>query len=278
VDDPSLSGQVLTKAKSYMDEADFAAKILGTTPEELDTYGEDESLTNEEESTQDEVQNPKEESRTLEQNEHTDTQQEETSETTQNPPTDNYSKRKLRAERYARLRAESNTNAQSENDFNGVDVSEGGEFTAEEWRQIIREEAKREALEAYREEKLREYEEEITQDWISDVEELAQQYPELDPESKQYNKDIDDLLTQMVTNPDGSVRLDITVSEAFNKILALQEQAAIARSHQNKAKITKQIDESAITGDVDGDLDKSELNLDEMDSQDIFDLAKAGKL
>jgi hypothetical protein len=260
-----------------MDEADFAAKILGTTPEELDTYGEDESLTNEEESTQDEVQNPKEESRPLE-DEETDTQQEEESGTTENPPMDNRTKRQLRAERYERLRSESNTNAQSEDNANGLDIPEDGEFTAEEWKQIIREEAKREAIEAYREEKLREYEEEIKEDWISEVEELAQQYPVLNPKSKEYNQDIDDLLTQTVTNSDGSVRLNVSVKETFNKILALQEQAAIARSHQNKLKITKQIDESAITGDVDGTLDKSELNIDEMDSYDIFDLAKAGKL
>jgi hypothetical protein len=261
-----------------MDESDFAAKILGTTPEELDTYGEDESLTNEEESTQDEVQNPKEDSQTLEQNEETDTQQEEESGTTENPPIDNRTKRQLRAERYERLRSERNTNAQSEDSANGVDMSEGGEFTLEQLQEMWRQDARLEAEEAWREKEIAKYEEEIKEDWISDVELLAQKYPELDPESKSYNKDIDDLLTQMVTNADGSIRLDITVSDAFNRILALQEQAAIARSHQNKAKITKQLDESAISGDVDGDLGKSELNIDEMDSHDIFDLAKAGKL
>lgn len=260
-----------------MDEANFAAKILGTTPEELDTYSEDESLTNEEESIQDEVQNPKEESRTLEENEETDTQQEEESETTENPQLDNYSKRRLRAERYERLRSERNINAQSEDDSNGYN-SESGEFTLEQLQQMWREDARREAEEAWREKEIAKYEEEIKEDWINDVEELAQKYPELDPKSKSYNKDIDDLLTQMVTDSEGNIRLDITVSEAFNKILALQEQAAITRSHQNKAKVAGLIDESAISGQVDGDSTSSELNIDEMDSYDIFDLAKAGKL
>lgn len=261
-----------------MDEADFAAKILGTTPEELEFDENSEPLTNEEEVSDEQVQNPKEESRTLEDNEDTDTQQEEESETTENPQLDSRSKRRARADRYARMLAERNNNAQSENSVEGIDLSEGGEFTWEQIQQKIKEEARQEALETYRKEELKRYEEEIKEDWVDEVRELTEKYPELNPNSKAYNKDIDDLLTQMVTNPDGTIRFDVSVSETYNKILALQERAATIRSHQNKAKIAGQIDESAISGQVDPSSSKSELNIDDMDYLDIFDAAKAGKL
>lgn len=257
-----------------MEELDFAASILGTTPEELDTYEESETLTNEEETSEDQAQNPKEESRTSEE-EPSELEQEKESETTEEE--DSYisktkSSRKARAERFARLRAE-REEAQSNNFVTNNELDEDGSLTYEQLEQLI--ESK--ALNLLEQREIQNLQNQIQEDWVDDVQETIKSYPELNPESKEYNKELDDLLTQTITNPDGSIRFDVQISDMVDKIMAIQKRAAIAYSQQSKIKLDRQTDESAISGGIQSDNQPSKRSLDDMSFQDIVAAAEKGE-
>jgi len=260
-----------------MDESEqFAASILGITPEEFEDEETSETLTNEEEVSEEEVQNPKEESQTSE-DELSDAQQEEESETTeteqeeQKPINASREKRKARAERYARMRAEKQQS--QSNDFaTNFETDDDGAVTHEQLQELIR----NEALTLLEQRELENYQKQIEEDWVDDVEEAITAYPELNPESKEYNKDLDDLLTQAITNPDGTIRYDISVQDMLDKVMSIQKRAALYLQKGNKLKLDRQSDESAITGGIQEEDKSSKRSLEDMSFQDIVQAAEKG--
>lgn len=105
--------------------------------------------------------------------------------------------------------------------------------------------------------------------WLTDYESVKKNTPELDEASPTYNKQLDDLLEQMLTNPDGSPRIDITVSQALSQIRGALHVAEEKGAHKASVKLAKQAEESALTPSS-----GSESESDELDDEEIATIRK----
>lgn len=120
--------------------------------------------------------------------------------------------------------------------------------------------------------------------WLTDYESVKKNTPELDETSPKYNKQLDDLLERMLTNPDGSPRIDITVSQALSQIRGALHVAEEKGAHKASVKLAKQAEESALTPSSGSDSESEELDDEEIaairktDPRRYNQLIKEGKI
>jgi hypothetical protein len=92
------------------------------------------------------------------------------------------------------------------------------------------------------------------QGWLSDYEETVKNNPELDPKSKSYNQELDDLLTAIVSNPDGTPKFGVKVSEALGKLRKTLASAKKQGAKNASLKLAQQAEEGALApGSSDGE-------------------------
>jgi chemotaxis protein histidine kinase CheA len=82
--------------------------------------------------------------------------------------------------------------------------------------------------------------------WLSDYEETVKKNPELDPTSENYNQELDDLLTEIVSNPDGTPKFGVKVSEALGKLRKTLTSAKKQGAKNASLKLAKQAEEGAL--------------------------------
>lgn len=85
------------------------------------------------------------------------------------------------------------------------------------------------------------------QEWLDDYEGAVKAHPELDPKSQSYNQKLDDLLTALLSNPDGTPRYEMKVSAALAQVkesLAVAEKKGAAKA---SVKLAQQVEEGALT-------------------------------
>ena len=120
--------------------------------------------------------------------------------------------------------------------------------------------------------------------WLADLESVKKANPELDETSPNYNKDLDEHLEFMLTNPDGSPRIDITVSQALSQIRGALHVAEEKGAHKASVKLAKQAEESALTPSSGSDSESEELDENEIasirktDPRRYNQLVKDGKI
>lgn len=127
------------------------------------------------------------------------------------------------------------------------------------------------------------------QDWLGDYESLtdsksAGYVPELDPKSQSYNPELDDLLTSVVSNPDGTPKFNVKVSEALGKIRKSLNIAEKKGTEKASVKLAKQAEEGALTPGESSESDEHEYTENELKELRINNpreynrLIKAGKI
>lgn len=120
--------------------------------------------------------------------------------------------------------------------------------------------------------------------WLGDYESVVKQNPELDQSSPKYNKKLDDLLETMLTNPDGSPRLEITVSQALGQLRGALTSAERSGAEKASVKLAKQAEESALTPGSGDDVETESFTDDEIkairtkDPRRYNQLIKEGKI
>jgi hypothetical protein len=238
-----------------MDESEqFAEDILGSQPDVSSEDTLDESLTNESEEMESEDYGNQEESQTSE--EQSDAQQEENKTTESNlNPEDQPRKTNRIQKRIQDLLARQNSYAQSrEEDL-------GDTLTIDQ----LREEARREAMEVFETREIERLQDEYEQLWTEDLESLIHTNPELNPDSKQYNKQLDDYLTSLITDSEGNLKQDVPVSEIYSQLQGLLKESHKMRIQQNKKVLSGQLDESALSNSTQGDYQSSKKSFADLD-------------
>lgn len=120
--------------------------------------------------------------------------------------------------------------------------------------------------------------------WLADLESVKKANPELDETSPKYNKDLDEHLEFMLTNPDGSPRIDITVSQALAQVRRALHVAEEKGAHKASVKLAKQAEESALTPSSGSESETEELDENEIatirktDPRRYNQLVKEGKI
>jgi hypothetical protein len=238
-----------------MDESEqFAEDILGSQPDVNLDDTLDESLTNESEEMESEDYGNQEESQTSE--EQSDAYQDETETKESNlTPKDQPRKTNRIQKRIQDLLARQNSYAQSrEEDL-------GETLTQEQLDERI--ERKAESIIEARE--IERLQEEYEQLWTEDLDSLIQTNPELNPDSKEYNKQLDDYLTSSITDSEGNLKQDVLVSQIYSKLQGLLKESHKMRIHQNKKVLSGQLDESALSNSTQGDYQSSKKSFADLD-------------
>jgi hypothetical protein len=252
-----------------MDESEqFAEDILGSQPDVNLDDTLDESLTNESEEMESEDYGNQEESQTSE--EQSDAYQDETETTESNLTPDEKPRKTNRIQkRIQDLLARQNSYAQARED------ELGDTLTIDQ----LREEARREAMEVFEAREIERLQEEYEQLWTEDLESLIQTNPELNPDSKQYNKQLDDYLTSLITDSEGNLKQDVPVSEIYSQLQGLLKESHKMRIQQNKKVLSGQLDEAPLTNSTQGDYQsskKSFADLDPTNPAEFIDMIEKG--
>ena len=96
----------------------------------------------------------------------------------------------------------------------------------------------------------REYQQQVN-DWTKDFDQVKKENPALDPESKEYDPDLDATLARLLDDGQGNPRVDIKVSEVL-KVLAKREQLKANEAkdegrEEAQSVLSSQKEEGAIT-------------------------------
>jgi hypothetical protein len=87
--------------------------------------------------------------------------------------------------------------------------------------------------------------------WAEDFEQVKKDNPSLDPESPDYDADLDSTLARLMDDGNGAPRVDILVSDVLKTINKRESQTASKAEEEGKSKATatlaKQMAESAVT-------------------------------
>ena len=259
-----------------MDESEqFAEDILGSQPDVNSEDTLDESLTNESEEMETEDYGTQEESQPSD--EQSDAQQEETETTESNLTPEDQPKRTNRM--VNRIQSQSQKirellAKQKEYETSREDDL-GDTLTIDQ----LREEARREAMEVFEAREIERLQEEYEQLWTEDLESLIQTNPELNPDSKQYNKQLDDYLTSLITDSEGNLKQDIPVSQIYSQLQGLLKESQKMRMQQNKKVLSGQLDEAPLTNSTQGDYQSSKktfADLDPTNPAEFIDMIEKG--
>ena len=243
-----------------MDESEkFAADILGVTPDDVSVEDSNELLTNNEEETLNEDQYTEEASQTSDQEElESDNVQGESDKNIESnlKPESKEPKRSNRIERRIQslLAKQNELKSQNSSDY-------GDTLTHEQLQEVIRKEAQI----LMQEQELLRLEQEHKEMWAEDLENLIQTNPELNPESQEYNKQLDDFLTRIITNPNGEVNTNIPIGEVYNQLNAIIGEKKQVKIRQSKKALNQQFDETSLSNGLQGDYQKSKKTLDDLD-------------
>jgi hypothetical protein len=259
-----------------MDESEqFAEDILGSQPDVNLDDTLDESLTNESEEMESEDYGNQEESQTSE--EQSDAYQDETETTESNLNPNNSDKRSYRM--VNRIQSQSQKIREllaRQEELKAFRNEELGETLTQEQLDERIERKAESIIEAREIERLQE---EYEQLWTEDLESLIQTNPELNPDSKEYNKQLDDYLTSLITDSEGNLKQDVPVSQIYSQLQGLLKESHKMRIQQNKKVLSGQLDESALSNSTQGDYQsskKSFADLDPTNPAEFLDMIEKG--
>lgn len=247
-----------------MEEADkFAADILGVNPDNLTDDNSDELLTNNEEESSEDIDSNQEEAQPSEE-EQSEAQQEETDE---NQSSENQEPRRTNRiqKRIQQLLARQNELAQSAND------EYEDTLTHDQLQEMIRREAQT-LLEQKEIERLQEEHKEI---WADDLEYLIQENPELDPDSPQYNKQLDDFLTNLITDENGEPNVNVPIVDIYNQLNAIMGEKRKIQAQRNKKVLAGQFDEAPLGDGSQAQYQRSKKSIADLDPNDPVAFIKA---
>lgn len=88
--------------------------------------------------------------------------------------------------------------------------------------------------------------------WVDDYKSSISKYPELDPKSKAYNKELDTLLTDLLTDSDGNPKLNLKVSEAYERMKKSLDHAKTTGAENASLKLAEQKAKEAIAPSATG--------------------------
>jgi hypothetical protein len=92
--------------------------------------------------------------------------------------------------------------------------------------------------------------------WLDDYDSTIKSNPELNPDSPEFNPELDAILTEIVANPDGTPKLNVKVSEVLAKLQKSMKVAEKQGAEKASLKLARQVEESAIApGASDGEDD-----------------------
>lgn len=247
-----------------MEEADkFAADILGVNPDNLTDDNSDELLTNNEEENSKDIDSNQEEAQPSEE-EQSEAQQEETDET---QPSEIQEPRRTNRiqKRIQQLLAKQNEVVQSAND------EYEDTLTHDQLQEMIRREAQT-LLEQKEIEKLQEEHKEI---WAEDLEYLIQENPELDPDSPQYNKQLDDFLTNLITDENGEPNVNVPIVDIYYQLTAIMGEKRKVQAEKNKKVLAGQFDEASLGDGSQAQYQRSRKTISDLDPNDPVAFIKA---
>lgn len=247
-----------------MEEADkFAADILGVNPDNLTDDNSDELLTNNEEENSKDIDSNQEEAQPSEE-EQSEAQQEETDKT---QPSEIQEPRRTNRiqKRIQQLLAKQNEVVQSAND------EYEDTLTHDQLQEMIRREAQT-LLEQKEIEKLQEEHKEI---WAEDLEYLIQENPELDPDSPQYNKQLDDFLTNLITDENGEPNVNVPIVDIYYQLTAIMGEKRKVQAEKNKKVLAKQFDEASLGDGSQAQYQRSRKTISDLDPNDPVAFIKA---
>lgn len=247
-----------------MEDADkFAADILGVEPDSLTDEGSDDLLTNNEDEYSEDIDNTQEETQALEE-EQSEAQQEETDE---NQSSENQEPRRTNRiqKRIQQLLARQNEIAQSAND------EYEDTLTHDQLQEMIRREAQT-LLEQKEIERLQEEHKEV---WADDLEYLIQENPELDPDSPQYNKQLDDFLTNLITDENGEPNVNVPIVDIYNQLNAIMGEKRKIQAQRNKKVLAGQFDEAPLGDGSQAQYQRSKKSIADLDPNDPVAFIKA---
>jgi hypothetical protein len=122
----------------------------------------------------------------------------------------------------------------------------------------------------------------MANDWVKDYEKTIKTNPELDPKSSSYNKELDELLSEFLTDSDGNPRYNIQVSVALSRLKTALENAKKVGAEKASIKLADQAEKGAITSGESGETPKEDSweDLDDLmktDQQAYYRRLKEGK-
>lgn len=252
-----------------MEEADkFAADILGVEPENLTEDVSDELLTNNEEEVSESEDNTQEETQPSE--ESSDAQQENTDKNLeednqkQSPELAQPKKANRIQKRIQQLLARQQDLAKERDNY-------GDSLTREELQDLVRKEAQ--AL--MEEQEIIRLQEEQQELWVDDLEYLIQNNPELNPDSPEYNKQLDDFLTNLVVDENGNPNTNVPIADIYSQLTAILGKQKQIKSQQNKKVLAEQLDEAPLGDGSQAQYQRSKKTIADLDPNDPVAFLKA---
>ena len=112
-----------------------------------------------------------------------------------------------------------------------------GEMTHDDLNQMIESKAQEKILES----QMKEAEDEMLEDWQDNADQTLESNPSLNPESELYDPELDDLVTALMSTPDGSLRTDLKLSDALALVskMTQKQQANLVQSQATNAEVAK---------------------------------------
>lgn len=251
-----------------MEEADkFAADILGVNPDTLSEESSDELLTNNEDESSESIDDTQEESQSsnkelsdeFEDNTEDETQQEEADTEIQEPKRTNRIQKRIQ-----QLLARQNEFVQQEPEYEDT-------LTREELQDLVR----REAQMLMEKQEIARLQEEQTELWAEDLSNLIETNPELNPESPEYNKQLDDFLTSLVVDEYGEPKTNVPISEIYSQLNAIVGERKQAQAKKNRKVLAGQFDEAPLGDGSQGEYQRSKKSIEDLDPNDPVSFMKA---
>lgn len=256
-----------------MEDADkFAADILGVTPDNLTDESSDELLTNNEEESSDSIDDTQEESQTSDE-EQSDAQQEETDENNlQEDDESNLSPENQEPRRTNRIQKRIQQLLARQNEFAQQETDEYGDaLTREELQDLVR----REAQALFEQQEIVRLQEEQKELWVEDLEYLIQNNPELNPDAPEYNKQLDDFLTNLVVDENGNPNTNVPIAEIYSQLNAIMGERKKIQVQRNKKVLAGQLDEAPIGNGSQAEYQRSKKTISDLDPNDPVTFIKA---
>lgn len=251
-----------------MEEADkFAADILGVSPDSLTEESSDELLTNNEEEVSESSEDTQEDTQPSKE-EQSEAQQEETDENeseTQQPENREYKRTNRVQKRIQQLLARQNELAQQNND------EYGDTLTREELQDLVR----REAQVLLEQQEIARLQEEQVELWTEDLQNLIENNPELNPDSPEYNKQLDDFLTNLIVDKNGEPNTNVPIAEIYSQLNAIMGEKKKVQAQRNKKVLAGQIDEAPIGNGSQAEYQRSKKTISDLDPNDPVAFIKA---
>jgi uncharacterized protein (DUF1778 family) len=251
-----------------MEDADkFAADILGVSPDNLTDESSDELLTNNEEESSEDIDNTQENSQTSNE-EQSEAQQEDTdeNETETEEPENQEPRRPNRVQkRIQQLLARQNELAQMQTD------EYGDTLTREELQDLVR----REAQAIVEQQEIARLQEEQKELWVEDLEYLIQNNPELNPDAPEYNKQLDDFLTNLIVDENGEPNTNMPIAEIYSQLNAIIGERKQIQAQKNKKVLAGQLDEAPLGDGSQAQYQRSKKTISDLDPNDPVAFIKA---